>query len=259
MNVEQCPYRETKCQDLICPCAKFTAYIDVQDPKIVNEELEQLGITSDMNKWGKIYNMQKHFAERFHTTKDITKDLTDHWVKEYAICIEDEIGEIFDYIKLADEQRVSKTDSKELKKEVIDVLHFVMDVMIASGIDSHNLLNKYITQYNITLKNDILDDIFQFAKSENDRIYSAVNPNAALITLVIRLLLVNRELRQQISWKHWKKPNDSINYEKLNDVCVMLFHRFMLISAYLFNNADEMINMYIIKNVENIRRQKHGY
>ena len=258
--MNNCPYHETKCQDLVCPCAKFAAYIDVQNPQIVNEELEQLGITSDMNKWEKIYNIQKHFAERFHSTKDITKDLTDHWVKEYAICIEDEIEEIFDYIKLADEQAAYKTDNTELKKEVIDVLHFVMDVMIASNIYPNDLLNKYITKYNITLsKDDILDDIFQFTKNQNDIVYNVINPNEALITLTIRLLLVNRELRQQISWKHWKKPNNDINYEKLNDACIMLFHRFMLLSAYLFDNIDEMINMYIIKNVENIRRQKHGY
>ena len=33
----------------------------------------------------------------------------------------------------------------------------------------------------------------------------------------------------------------------------------MLLAAFVFNNANELTQIYIKKNIENIRRQKYNY
>ena len=53
--------------------------------------------------------------------------------------------------------------------------------------------------------------------------------------------------------------NQSIDYEKLYNKYVEMFFRFLSLSAFIFDNVEDMVQAYIIKNVENIRRQKLGY
>ena len=80
-----------------------------------------------------------------------------------------------------------------------------------------------------------------------------------LLNLTLKVLYTNRILRQYISWKHWKKANKVINYEKLHDTCTLLFKRFIILCTFVFANPQEIIDAYIHKNIENIRRQKHSY
>lgn len=273
-----CPYYETKCNDIICPCAKYKAYLDVKNPQIVQQELSQLGITSEMNLFEKILNIQKHFAQRFHSVHDLNKEIIDYWNKEYCICLEDEIEELFDYIKLEDNNEI-KTDIKELKKEIADITHFVLDLIIAGECSSQIILNNYKNKYlHNEYVNDPLVDIFNFSVKQIENIFDikrnidyndykqmwnyagdASKWNKILMTLALRLLFMNREVRQQISWKHWKKPYEKINYDKLYLVYTDLIYYFMLLVAFIFEDAEEITNTYISKNIENIRRQKYNY
>ena len=274
----KCPYFETKCNDLSCPCAKYKAYLDVQNPQIVQQELAQLGITSDMNLFEKILNIQKHFAARFHIVYNLNKETTDYWCKEYSICMEDEIEELFDYIKLDDNKEI-KTDIKELKKEIADITHFVLDEMIAGECPAQVILDNYKNKYlHKEYENDPFIDIFNFSIKQIEKIFfikrndeyanvkqmwnyaGNINKwNNILMTLALRLLFMNREIRQQISWKHWKKPYTEINYDKLYLVYTDLLYYFMLLAAFIFDSAEEIANTYINKNIENIRRQKYNY
>lgn len=288
-NKNDCPYYETKCNDykdiqnaafndLVCPCAKYKAFLDVQNPIIVNKELNKLGISNTMNLFEKVFNIQKHFAARFHNVSHINKEITDHWCKEYTICLEDEIEELFDYIVLEDNIEV-KTDITELKKEIADILHFVLDEMIACEASPQNILNIYKDKYlKKEYTKDPLIDIFNFSIQYIEKIFfvkrnyeydnikqmwncaGSVNKwNNILKTLTLRLLFINREIRQQISWKHWKLPYKTINYEKLYITCTDLLYRFMLLATFIFDNAEEIANTYIKKNIENIRRQAYHY
>ena len=273
----QCPYCETKCDDIVCPCAKFKAYLDVKNPEILYEELKNLGIEDNMNKFEKILHIQKHFASRFHSVENIKKEETDYWLKEYGICIEDEIEEVFDYIKLDDNNEI-KTNALELKKEIADILHFVLDSIISSQCSANIIINLFKEKYlQKEYNNDPLVDMFNFCinylqdtfdikrNDSNDctKMWNFAGKtnkwNDVLQTISLRLLFVNREIRQQISWKHWKKPYKTINYDKLYLTLTDLWYRFMILSAFVFDNVDEIVNVYTKKNIENIRRQKYNY
>lgn len=276
-DTNKCPYYETKCADIQCPCAKYKAYLDVQNPQTVKKVLVDLHISDTMNLFEKIYNIQQHFASRFHIVHNIPKDVTEHWCKEYCICMEDEIEELFDYIILEDNREI-KADIKELKKEIVDVLHFVLDQMIAIECDSVMVLKYFKQKYFNDFINDPLIDIFNYSIHQIENIFdikrnheynSYINMwncagnnkkwNNVLKTLALRLLFINREIRQQISWKHWRKPFKTINYEKLYQVCADLWYQYMLLAAFVFDNAEELVQIYIKKNVENICRQKYNY
>ena len=227
-----------------------------------------------MNLFEKVFNIQKHF----HNVIRINKETTDYWCKEYTICLEDEIEEVFDYIILEDNKEI-KTNMNELKKEIADILHFVLDEMIACESSPQLILNMYKNKYlHNEYMNDPLIDIFNFSVKyientffvkrnyEYDNIKQMWNCagnnnkwNNILKTLTLRLLFINREIRQQISWKHWKQPYKSINYEKLYMVCTDLLYQFMLLASFIFNDAKEIANIYIKKNIENIRRQAYHY
>ena len=286
-----CPYYEDKCDIQKCFCIKYQAYKDVQNIAIVNQELQELGISKNADLWNKIYSIQKHFASRFFETSNPTKDDTDAWNKECLICIEDELEELFDYIYLFNDETAKLVSFNSLKKEVIDVLHFVMDTFISGGITANQLMDLYLKIYNIlpTKSTEKLAVAFDYAKEqlakrfnmllinyendfklkENDiRVLDYLTikwnidkstANSILERLALDLLFMNREIRECISWKHWKKPNQSIDYEKLYNKYVKMFFRFLSLSAFIFDNVEDMVQAYIVKNAENIRRQKLGY
>jgi len=240
-DINKCPYYETKCNDIECPCAKYKAYLDVQNPQIINNVLNDLNIPDNMNLFEKIYNIQKHFASRFHIVNNIPKEVTDYWCKEYCICMEDEIEELFDYIILEDNNSI-KADIKELKKEIVDVLHFVLDQMIAAECTTNIILQNFQHKYYNNINNDPLIDIFNYSIQQIEYIFNIKRNNEysnytnmwncagnnnkwnnVLKTLALRLLFINREIRQQISWKHWRKPFKTINYDKLYQICTDLW------------------------------------
>ena len=267
-----CPYYETKCDDLECFCAKYHAYIDAKNENIVNDIIKELNITAT-DTWNIMFGIQKHFANRFHDVENVSKDTTDHWNKEYCICIEDEVEELLDYITLPLDDKPLLIDGEECKKEVIDILHFMMNVFISGNATADEVGKRYLQQYipNVTAVDDVFAVAFNHAILENQAKYHISNTikfykngisaadNEALLNATIKLLYVNREIRQQISWKHWKKPNTSINYNKLYDVYGTLFHQFMSLAALLFDSPNDIKEIYIKKNIENILRQKYNY
>jgi hypothetical protein len=255
-----CPYYETKCDDLPCFCPKYQAYLDVQDPEIVNETIKSMNVTAT-DTFGIMLGIQKHFASRFHDVDEPSSEVTDYWVKEYCICIEDEFDELMDYIKLPlTDAKMNNTE--EMKKEVIDILHFVMDDMVAGGISMADLYKHYNSKYETFYNND--DDLFvnEFNKYKAD-MSSAVTRAGSLqnvyLDYAVNMLLVNRDLRQQVSWKHWKNKNDSINYDKLFDAYAKQLNAFIKLAASMFDSAENVKTVYVNKNVENIRRQNYGY
>lgn len=280
-----CPYYEEKCDTDKCFCLKYQAYQDIQDPCIVEQELTELGATQYSDSWEKIFNIQKHFAARFSDVEHPNKETTDHWNKEYLICIEDEIEELIDYIQLYNEPSAVLTSYKGLKKEIIDILHFVMDTFITGGIAAKPLMSLHFVKNNIDSKN--IEDTFNIAfKAAKERICKRFNiafyPSSIdtddvttmlcnlwlldkssvhniLLRLTLDLLFINRKIRECISWKHWKKPNVSINYDKLYNVYEEMLSRFLDLAAFVFKDAQEIVKTYILKNIENIRRQKLGY
>lgn len=269
--VTNCPYLEEKCSDIDCPCPKYKAYEMMQEPGLIERKITELGIDPNQDSWNVLMGMQKIFAGRFHNTTNMTKDEKDKWIKEYLICIEDEIGEFIDYVRLPLNSEATMTNHIEMQKEVIDILHFVMDVFIAGEVTPEEVKQAYLKHYTAGVVD--VEDFLKFAYDQEallfysvkeDQLakgidYNEIDRDTMLLDLAMRLLLANRKVRQQISWKHWKKPNAEINREKLLEAYAHVFSAFMNLVIFTFDNAAELKQTYVKKNIENILRQELGY
>ena len=273
--IKDCPYLETKCEDTECPCPKYFAFKDANDPEKVKEILEKNNFDTSLPAWELMYSMQRSFAASLHKIDDLTKEETDYWLDKYLICIEDEIREVREYLNLYGDE--PDKDYEELKKEVIDILHFMMDLFICGGAKPKDIAAAYINRYlnedlvDYGLNQEYLEDIRQTEdlidlayKIQILNITTYLNISSvdkvdwSILKATCRLSDAGAQVRQQISWKHWKKPNKSINFEKLYDAFALVFHEFINL-CILTLQCDEIKNTYIEKNVENIQRQFYGY
>lgn len=252
-----CPYFEPSCggcetDKINCRCPKLIAYEGVNDPKTKKEVLEELNVTST-TKFGTMLQMQSVFAKRFHPIENLSKSEIDKWTNEYLVCIEDEIIEAGEFLKI---YNIKKYDEKEYRKELIDIVHFLMDGMCVAGITEQDFIN-IINCNDVDLLNYVVDKSRLSIRS----LINMVDGNFDLARLYSLNYMLRdiRLIRQCISWKHWKKPNDTIDKEKITLAWYNMFSH--LIDAFVLAgmSADDIYNIYVNKNVENILRQKAGY
>jgi hypothetical protein len=262
---KDCPYFEENCpgglqtenEELNCMCPKFKAYIDAQNPEIVKEELKNMNINAT-EKMDIMMSMQKIFAERFHKIDGLTKDEIDHWTNAYLVCIEDEIVEASEFLDIYPE-KIKEFNEKEYRKELIDILHFLMDGMLVAGM-KYSDLKEYYKKYNsITTEGDILDIAIEIEKNAVNTLKLILNNTDKYLYILNYLLRDIRLVRQCISWKHWKKPSNTIDKDKIFIAYIGMFSH--LIQALLMTNvtSGDIYKIYTMKNIENVRRQQYKY
>ena len=98
---EACPYCEEPCD--INTCVKYQAYKKVQDPEVVKETLNELGIDINGDRLSVMMQMQKLFASKFHKVDGFEKKEVDYWLKAYDTCVTDEITEVHEHLDVFDE------------------------------------------------------------------------------------------------------------------------------------------------------------
>ena len=270
-----CPYKELKCVKKLdndgpndirnfdfcnCPCAKYQAYLDVQDPEKVKAELANFGLDENTETWALLMTMQKKFAGRFHKVDGLTKEEVDHWINEYLVCIEDEVREVREHLSFytGDIKDVNSSDV-ELKKEIIDILHFVMDEFIVGGMCAYNLKQAYLKKY----ASNVIDvkDLLKFAYDSQSLTYDYQDKDRYYNTFILvnRLLDCSGKVRQQISWKHWKKPSATIDYTALYEAFADTFKILVDLFIVVGMTPLDVREIYIKKNLENIFRQNYNY
>lgn len=254
-----CPYRENNCDNKIC--AKFMAYLDVNDHNVVKEEINEMGFDIDnMETLELLMSMQIIFASNFHKVVNLSKTEQEHWINTYLVCIEDEVREVREHLKIYPD-KVNITNKDEMKKEVIDILHFMMDEFICGGATFKDIKKYYLKEYYpiVLDTTSLLSFAFDMQKNDVEEIYNKHNYDMNCLLLINKLLDCNGEVRQCISWKHWKKPSDSINYEKLYTAFAHTFKVFIDLCIYINMSEQEIKDIYIKKNLENRFRKKWGY
>ncbi len=263
----KCPYLEMQCANLKCDCAKYKAYVDAKNPEIFQQVMLNNNFDVNLPDFELIYSMQKSFASRMRKMEGLTKQEIDKWIDQYLVCIEDEIREVREHLDLYGE--TPKYDSEvdknlELKKEVIDILHFMMELFIVGNADKNIIKKHYNDMYNVgwTYSNvDLFEEAYDRQSITLPKYLNSFVDRTHDITVLkasCRLSDACALVRQQISWKHWKKPSDTINYEKLYDAYAVVFHEFINLCV-LTMDEKEIRTIYVNKNVENILRQKYGY
>ena len=256
---KDCPYFEENCKgkdndELNCVCPKFLAYLGAKDEKVVSKKLSEMNIKNG-DKMDVMLQMQKVFASRFHKIDNLDKDEIDHWTNAYLICIEDEIVEAMEFLDIYP-VRIKDFNLKEFRKELIDILHFLMDGMLVANMDYSKLSIAYKKSVNCNIDNE---DILEFACKYEKQFIEQIDENRKFLYLLNYILRDIRLIRQCISWKHWKKASDSIDVDKLYMNYALMFKH--LVQAFIAceTSAEEIYEIYISKNVENILRQEYGY
>ena len=256
--MNNCPYLEKKCEDISCPCPKYYAYKDACDPEKVKAILEENHFDTSLPPWELMYSMQMSFESRFHEIGNLSKEEIDYWIDKNLICIEDEIREVRECLDIYGKN--TSKPQEELKKEVIDILHFMMDLFICGNAKADDIKKAYFSKYKLNGE-DLIETAY---KAQSKEVCDYLNISGSekndfdILKAVCKLSDAGALVRQQISWKYWKKPNDSINMEKLYDAFAEVFHEFINL-CLLTLDCSEIKDTYIKKNVENIQRQFYGY
>ncbi len=277
MVQEICPYYEKNCNVNMCPCAKFKAYEEIKKPGVIEKTFSDLGFNLNSETWKLLMDIQKSFAGSLHKIENLEKSEVDYWVDKYLVCIEDEIREVREYLEIypqksyLSKQNKNKTNNayavnsynneNELKKEIIDILHFVMDLFLCGNATAKDIEIAYLKKYapSVSSVNDLLKFAYDNQKYEAIYDYKKYNKDQILLLLINKLLDANGTVRQNISWKHWKKPSAEINYEKLYDAFADVFKVLIDLFIHTMDSVEEVKEIYITKNAENIFRQKFNY
>jgi hypothetical protein len=241
--------------------------------------------------------MQKMFINRFHIVDDLTEDDVSYWVDKYLVCIEDEVREAREHLKYFEFNDLK--ENKEFIKEIIDILHFVVNLFIMGNSNSDKLANKYFELYNNNIKSvyDLITFIYdnvnnkyscmytkkeilnEIKNRENElftvdveNIDNAFNEDDGYISIqgfnytnVTMLMLLNDildncgKVRQQINWKFWKKEKHSIDFDKLDECFVNLLISLIIVFKSIDCNPKTIKEIYIRKNMENVFRQEMNY
>lgn len=265
-----CPYYEENCIDIGCVCPKYQAYEKVNEPGVVDQTLKELGVDPAGNRLEVMMQMQKLFAAKFHKVDDFTKDEVDYWEKAYDTCVTDEITEVHEHLSVFEDIYGKKETNKlELQKEFIDIWHFLMDEFIVGNMDAKKLIEVYAKNHvpsNVEIPSDVdpLDFFFQnetmaiLDSKTMDLLEDEIDSISVLIATG-HLLAGGRKIRQQISWKHWKKPAKEINYDKLHEAFAFTFSA--LVKCFILSGlkSRSLYEIYVKKNLENHYRQHFGY
>lgn len=257
---KNCPYLEKKCEDIGCDCPKYLAYVDAQDPNKVDSLMKKYGFDTTLSAWNLMMQMQQSFEQRFHPMSGLSKEEQEHWIDRYLICIEDEIREVREHLSLF-KSYTGKTNIIELRKEVIDLWHFVMDLYLATVSTPEMIKHAYEKYYDVQIDGDLIEGAYNIQKNTIDEyLYTAedANKDITILKAACKLSDAGALVRQQISWKHWKKPNEKLNYERIYEGYAVVFHEIINLSI-LTMPVNEIKEIYMSKNIENIFRQEHGY
>lgn len=257
-NKKDCPYFEDNCggtedNELNCVCPKFLAYLGAKDETTVSKKLSEMNIKPG-DKMDIMLQMQKVFAARFHKIDNLSKDEIDHWTNAYLICIEDEIVEAMEFLDIYP-VKIKDFNLNEFRKELIDILHFLMDGMLVAGMDYSALSIAYKELTDVHVNGDILE----FACKHEKQFVDEISENKTFLYLLNYILRDIRLIRQCISWKHWKKSSDSIDINKLYSNYALMFKHLIQTFIACETSADDIYQIYVSKNIENVLRQDYGY
>lgn len=242
---------------------KYVAWKKVQEPGTIAQELAEMGIDHNDDKLIVMMKMQKLFAKKFHPVDGLTKDEVEHWVEAYIDCVEDELSEVREHIPWQKGLIVNTKEVNvyELKKEVIDILHFVMDELVMVDIDGTTLTSLYSDVYGVDLNVDnVLEAMLKYElEHHNGSVLKDLPTDEAVMQAHNYFHDAIRNTKQHIDWKHWKKKRPELNKEDLAKALLEQWITLLSLFNILGMDSKEIYEIYVVKNVENVLRQKAGY
>jgi len=152
-------------------------------------------------------------------------------------CIHTECDELLEWFD------TPEPDHQELEMEIVDIMHFVFNMAIATGISSANI-NSAVKPY--------------LARHDEYALAAKIGYTEKLICTLSNAIT---EYINLFPWKSWK-TYDPEAIPELNDVItryaqivIALFE----IAAFYGMTLERIVSVYCAKNAENHRRQDDGY
>jgi dimeric dUTPase (all-alpha-NTP-PPase superfamily) len=146
-----------------------------------------------------------------------------------------------------------------------------------NNVDNNSTLNSK-KKYNIEgassgaeKMDDKLDFLFnkqnelykkQLENSENKmkNLYDIKEPFEGYRIFMLSTALVHEaiELQRETNWKWWKKEN-AMNKDKIQEEIIDIWHFLIQLSIEAGLDSKKMLEKYVQKNEENLKRQEKGY
>lgn len=174
-----------------------------------------------------------------------------------------------------------------INEEVSDMVHFMFELLILSGITEDDLrlyYNELSNEKHRTYPGGIIDTIFGFAETFTETEFSPNKPKPIQLNLeptFSRLVMGCRRLDpdycaelekhlwqltyhikqclRQLPHKPWKLKQKPVNAEKYQKMLMEVFLHFFNILVFMDISKDTFYHWYLVKNKVNINRIKSGY
>jgi dimeric dUTPase (all-alpha-NTP-PPase superfamily) len=102
----------------------------------------------------------------------------------------------------------------------------------------------------------------QLENSENKmkNLYDIKEPFEGYRIFMLSTALVHEaiELQRETNWKWWKKEN-AMNKDKIQEEIIDIWHFLIQLSIEAGLDSKKMVEKYVQKNEENLKRQEKGY
>ncbi|MDR2664386.1 MAG: dUTPase [Puniceicoccales bacterium] len=95
-------------------------------------------------KLSHLFELQKKFSRRLGIEPDtFTDEERKNWILDYARAMQQEIAELVDSLPWKWWAKYQRFDLQNARVEVVDILHFLISMAIALGMDADDLYEKF--------------------------------------------------------------------------------------------------------------------
>jgi len=197
-----------------------------------------------MNYLEEIFKKQRALMDKYHTIELRSNifEYMDHSVpvdlhttagqarlKHLAWCTVEEIAEALDGVGV-----------RNKKEEVVDALHFLVELIITAGYD-HNWLGSLERQWRSTELN----------------VHSTVSKMGDAVTGFLNVFGMAMNQLKNKPWKQAHKPTDVAKFEAY--LALSFYHYILIARTFGIETPEELYHLYAHKEEINKKRQESGY
>lgn len=202
---------------------------------------------NDQTAFKEILQLQRQFSGRFTPYDELNKEgLRAKWTTEYLVCICDEVQEVMGWLPWKHWRHYPedfKLELVELRFELIDIMHFMMDLgfvieMDWSSFDFCRDMDRYIAQKNAAVGDESTGE------------YDIEAQTDATKDWMVRMYKGLGLIAQAATWGDWDSARKCYA-----DLLATYYDGLALWDM----DGETLNNYYRSKNAENIDRQNRGY
>jgi len=252
------------------------------DKKHMKHLLDGFNPTVPFNALADIFEKQKKFASKW-TNFDNREDINYYrkWVDDYSWCIVDEISEVINWLpwKHWKDYTGCVIDIREVRFELIDILHFVVNICLlsdvtqedlqehcsAKGSDIKSLMRSVKATFIQTTGEDLPLDDEQYLCSFTKEYLGKINRIISTMHLKHETHTV-QEASNKLVWRKSieskKDSTDAVTRFRTNVVkpgIMNVFTNLLVLFQLWSMTANDVWVYYAAKNKENYDRQERGY